>query len=75
MENFSSQFKGRGEMSKIVKMEQIVREGFMKERCSPGNWTFCLGRKGWKFQQQRIKRKKVKEIQKRTQLTSIRMLS
>lgn len=36
MENVSGQFKGRGEMSKIVRREPIIKEGFVKEGCSPG---------------------------------------
>lgn len=66
MENFSGQFKSRGEMSTIVRMKPIMR-GFRKEGCSAGNWRFCLGREGWQHSAEEDKENKIKKIEKRTQ--------
>lgn len=66
MENFRAWFKGGGEMSKIVRMEPIIQDSCEEEGSSLGSWRCCLGREGWKLSAEEDKKKKVKEIAKRT---------
>ena len=65
MENFSGQFKGKGEMSTDVGIKPIMR-GFRKEGCIARSWRFCLGRERWKCSAGKDKEKKVKKIEERT---------
>lgn len=51
---------------KLSEWSQLSRTVVRREGSSLGSWRCCLGREGWKLSAEEDKKKKVKEIAKRT---------